>query len=256
MLNFWPTDDMDVYLGLENRVRARMALADVAGSGEDDLLTEENIQLELTFRDEQLLRLLDEVPDLDDLDDSPSMSDLTLDHFFTQLLQYLKKNQRELEELPPGAYAVADDSAERIRPGVIFLLRHRRGELAHGERVASPVQPFYLAYILDDGRVRFGCANARQVLEAFSAAAVGLSEPITRLCDRFDAETENGRDVSRYEGLLKKVVGHIAQTHNRTQIRNLGLRGSREFRLPKRQDAPTGLEDFELVTWLVLMAQE
>ena len=34
MLNYWPTSDMDAYLKLESRVQARMALADIAATGE------------------------------------------------------------------------------------------------------------------------------------------------------------------------------------------------------------------------------
>ena len=36
MVNYWPTADMDAYLRLKNRVQARMALADVAASGDED----------------------------------------------------------------------------------------------------------------------------------------------------------------------------------------------------------------------------
>ena len=109
MLNYWPTADMDVYLKLESRVQARMALADLAASGGEDPFTEEDAQLELNFRDEQLLRLRDEVLDLDDLSDSPTMGDFTLDHFLTQLLRYLEANKDALEAMPPGVYAVSGD---------------------------------------------------------------------------------------------------------------------------------------------------
>ena len=96
MVNFWPTEDMEAYLRLENRVRARMVLADMTATGDSDPLTEEGIQLELTFRDEQLMKLREQIVDLDDLTDTPTMSDFTLDYFFTQLLRYLEKNQEEL----------------------------------------------------------------------------------------------------------------------------------------------------------------
>ena len=56
MINFWPTEDMDAYLRLHHRVHARMALADLSASGDEDLLddrdrfTEEDAQQELCFR--------------------------------------------------------------------------------------------------------------------------------------------------------------------------------------------------------------
>ena len=100
MRNYWPTEAMDVYLKLENRVQARMALADATATGNDNPFTPEDAQMELTFRDEQLLKLREEILDMDDLNDGPVMSDFTLDHFLAQLLRYLERNRDELEALP------------------------------------------------------------------------------------------------------------------------------------------------------------
>ena len=44
MVNFWPTDDMNVYLNLESRVLARMVLADMAATGQDDLLNPDQVK--------------------------------------------------------------------------------------------------------------------------------------------------------------------------------------------------------------------
>ena len=139
MLNYWPTADMDVYLKLESRVQARMALADLAASGGEDPFTEEDAQLELNFRDEQLLRLRDEVLDLDDLSDSPTMGDFTLDHFLTQLLRYLEANKDALEAMPPGVYAVSGDRpGTEVQPGAIFFLRQRNaGDAGSRQRAAK-----------------------------------------------------------------------------------------------------------------------
>ena len=103
MINYWPTKDMDVYLRLQSRVQARMALADATASGDDDPLNEdssEQVQMELNFRDEQLNRMREEVLDLDELSDGVVMSDFTLDYFFAQLLRYLEQNKAELEAMP------------------------------------------------------------------------------------------------------------------------------------------------------------
>ena len=256
MVNFWPTADMDVYLDLKNRVYARMALADMAATGDGDPLTEEGVQLQLTFRDEQLVRLRDEILDIDELDDIPTMSDFTLDYFFAQLLRYLEKNRDQLERTPYGAHAITAPSIPPAGPGVVFFLRHRSGHTETGQRLASPVHPFYLVYIRNDGRVRFGCANARQVLEVFETTSVGRSEAILRLCDVFNAETDDGRDMDRYDKLLTAVVGHVTRAHNRTQIASLGIGASRDFILPRSSETPRAATDFELVTWLVISNSE
>ena len=253
MLNYWPTRDMDVYLRLKSRVQARMALADMAASGGEDPFTEDDAQLELAFRDRQLLKLREEVLDLDGPDDTPSMSDFTLDYFFAQLLRYLEKNRNELEATPLGACAVTRPADGPAGSGVIFFLRQLNANMAPkpGQRIASPIHPFYAVHIGYDGYIRFGCANARQVLEAFEAATAGKIDAILSLCDRFNAETDNGRSMERYDALLNEVLKHISQMHVHTQLNALKETGNRGVTLPTADESPN-TDNFELVTWLVI----
>ena len=254
MVNYWPTSDMDFYLKLESRVQARMALADLAASGDEDPFTEADAQSDLNFRDQQLLRLRDEVLDLDDLSDAPALGDFTLDHFLTQLLRYLEANRDALEAMPPGVYAVAgaDESGE-VQPGVIFLLRQRNvGERSARQRVASPVHPFYMVYLHNDGRIRYGCGNTRQALAVFEAAAAGQTTVITGLCDLFDRETDQGQDMTWYNNLLNDALAHIRQSHVARQSQGLGPGNRRDFVLPKASETPDSVADFDLITWLVI----
>ena len=255
MVNFWPTEDMELYLNLKSRVEARMALADATASGDDDLLTEEGVQMELNFRHDQLLKMREEILDLDDLDDSPSMSDFTLDYFFTQLLRYLDKNREVLERMPLGAYAVAEEADEPARPGVIFFLRLRNAASDPRGQTASPVHPHYAVYIRDDGHIRFGCANVSQILSVFESAAAGRTQVFRSLCDLFDRETDQGRKMEAYDKLLRDSITSIRQAHDRKQTANLRLGGSRDFVLPKESEAPRSAASFDLVTWLVIKPQ-
>ena len=256
MVNYWPTRDMDAYLKLENRVMARMALVDAAASGSDDPFTEEDLregaQLELNFRDQQLLRLREEVLDLDDLSDNIVMSDLSMDYFLAQLRQYLERNKDELEATPFGAYAVAHNPPDGPGPGVIFLLRQVNAATGARQSTASPVHPFYLVYIKDDGTIRFGCSNTRQALQAFERAAAGEPRPIAKLCDWFDRETNQGNDMKHYDGLLNSVIAHIRQALASTAIAGIGQGGTRDFTIPKASETARRASDFELITWLIL----
>ena len=262
-INYWPTEDLDVYLRLENRVTARMALADAAATGSDDPLAQaetpetarDNAQLELTFRDLQLKQLRDEIPDLDALDDGLALSDFTMDYFLAQLREYLERNRDELEATPPGAYAIAPHVAAGPDPGVIFLLRQRNAqEAGHRGRAPSPVHPFSLVFIKNDASIRCGCANARQTLEAFEKAAAGRTEPIMRLCDQFDRETAQGANMARYDNLLNHVAAHVRQSYGGAQRAALDAGGgARDFAIAK--DAPDSPNDFELVTWLIIAPQ-
>ena len=257
MVNYWPTRDMDAYLKLENRVMARMALVDATASGSDDPFTEEEliegVQLELNFRDRQLLRIQEEILDLDDLSDNVVMSDLSMDYFLAQLRQYLESHKEELEATPLGAYAIAPAPQEGSGPGVLFLLRqHNATPAGPRQRPVSPVHPFYLVYIKSDGTIRYGCSNARQALQIFESAAVGKTRPIQHLCDRFDRDTNQGQAMLHYDSLLDSVIAHIRQTLASNAARGLGRGGSRDFVLPKTSETPKDSTDFELVTWLIL----
>ena len=135
---------------------------------------------------------------------------------------------------------------------MVFVLRQRQEAVESGQRVASPVHPFYLVYIQHDGRIRYGCANTRQVLEAFEMVAVGQDKPIQRLCDQFNTETDNGRDMGSYNKLLEKVIRHITQRHGATQMAGLALGGGRDFVMSRRSETPQAGEDFDLMTWFII----
>ena len=164
------------------------------------------------------------------------MSDFTLDYFFAQLLRFLEKEKAELEATPRGAYAITDRSADPTGPGVIFFLRQRNAGADKREKVASPIHPYYIVYIRDNGNVRYGCANTRQVLDLFESAAIGNTEPLQRLCDRFDVETQNGKDMARYDVLLNAVIAHFSRANRTSQIRQLGIHGQRDARLPVQSE--------------------
>ena len=142
---------------------------------------------------------------------------------------------------------------------MIFCLRQRNagaGAADARRQFASPRHPFYFVYILPDRTIRYGCANLQQTLAVFEAAAAGQTAPLTQLCDRFDRETEQGRNMARYDRLLTDAIAHITQAHNSTQLSNLGLGGSPGFLLPPAAETPQGAADFELVTWLVIQDPE
>ena len=255
MINYWPTEEMEEYLRLQTRVEARMALADAAASGDENPLDNyEGIQGELSFRAQQLKQLLDEDLDLDDLtDDGVTMSDFTLDQFFTQLLHYLEKNREELEQTALGAYAVVDSEKDA---GVIWVLRQRNASQESQTQVASPVHPFYIVHVRDSGKIRHGCASVKQTLDLFQELSLGKTEAINKLCDDFNRETENGADMSAYDNLLDAAIRHVGQTYVKTQMAVMGLQGPSDFKLPKSSETPGSAEDFELVTWLVILSRK
>lgn len=254
LINFWPTPDLNKYINLKNRVEARMALVDIAATAEDNILQakdlEELIQEDLRYRDKQLLRLKDEVLDLEDFNESVALNEFTLDDFRMELIGYIEANRKALEESPFGLYAVVPPHPEyaSIQPGVIFCLKQHLD--AAGSEAVNPLQPYFLVYIRDDGEVRYNFTSPKQILEIFRALCQGKTEPYNRLCELFDARTANGGDMSHYSGLLDHAVHAITTQFSRKNVGNLFAgRGGKLLDTNKR--ARTS-DDFELITWLVI----
>jgi len=258
LVNFWPTPNLDRYISLKHRVEARMALADIAATFEDNMLAtrelEDMVTEDLKYRDRQLLRLKDEILDLDDLEDSVSLTEFTLDDFRVDLLKHLEANRLLLEEAPLGLYAVVppEEESGSAPPGVIFCLRHKAGR--DEARVVNPLQPYFLVYVLADGAVRLTFAQPKQVLETFRHLCLGEAVPNEALCRLFDEQTENGANMTPYTALLDRAVSSIAHTFRRRVAG--GLRSGRGFTVPKHSEQATEATDYELVTWLAVLPGE
>jgi SNF2 family DNA or RNA helicase len=152
LVNFWPTPNLDQYISLKYRVEARMALVDIAATLEDNLLQRDELQDliadDLRYRDRQLLRLKDEVLDLEDLQESISLTEFTLDDFRIDLLKYLETNRSILDAAPFGLYTVVPphDEIKTIAPGVIWCLKQqsppiRNPQSAIRKRPSIPSSP-------------------------------------------------------------------------------------------------------------------
>jgi superfamily II DNA or RNA helicase len=254
LVNFWPTQDLDKYISLKNRVEARMALVDIAATNEDNLLTTEDLQElikeDLKYRDKQLKRLREEVLDLEDFNESISLTDFTLDDFRAELNRYIEANRQLLQDSPLGLYAVVpvDSQYAVIQPGVIFCLK-QKGD-SNGTEMVNPLQPFYLVYVLQDGSVRLGFAQPKQILEIFRALTVGQNSPIETLCSQFNIDTNNGEDVSHYSDLLDKAIASIERTFKKRSVSSLF--NDRSAVLVEKSKQVSKTTDFELITWLII----
>jgi hypothetical protein len=254
LINFWPTQDLDKYITLKNRVEARMALVDIAATNEDNLLNtneiEDLIKEDLKYRDKQLKRLREEVLDLEDFNETVSLTDFTLDDFRAELSRYIEANRKLLQDAPLGLYAIVppDPQYPIIQPGVIFCLK-QKGDTSGSETV-NPLQPYFLVYVLDDGNVRLGFTQPKQILEIYRDLCVGKNAPLETLCSQFNHDTQNGKDVSHYSDLLEKSVTWIDKSFKKRAVSNLFAdRGALLIEKAKQISQTT---DFDLITWLII----
>lgn len=265
LINFWPTDDLENYINLKSRVEARMALGNLTATGDDDPLGNPDLQIEvkegeLKFREKQLLQLKDEILDIEELDDSITLTDFSLEDFRMELLSYIENNRTKLENAPLGMYAVVPNAvdcqnydfseAEKdiIIPGVIYCLR-QKNESEAGEKV-NPVAPYFLIYIRQDGTVRYNYVNIKQILDIYRSLCQGVKEPYQRLCGLFNVETANGENMSAYTELIQKAIKEITAVHRKRSAAKLTL--DRNAVISPLENQIRDEESFELITWLVI----
>ncbi|MFM7382559.1 MAG: C-terminal helicase domain-containing protein, partial [Microcystaceae cyanobacterium] len=258
LVNFWPVEDLNRYINLKNRVEARMALVDITATGEDNVLViadqEAQVREEMTYRDQQLLRLQNEVLDLEDFEQTVSLTDFSLDDFRMDLLNYLNQHQEALAQAPKGIYGVVPNPPghPQIQPGLIFCLRHRADSTGDDAvKQVNPLQPYFLVYILTDGTVRYTFTQPKQILKIFQELCAGKDKPYEDLCRLFDRRTENGVNMAVENDLLLKAVQSITETFSKRALSNLFNMGKRGL-LPAKAAQVSQASDFELVTWLVI----
>jgi len=263
LVNFWPTKDLEKYIKLKYRAEARMALVDITATAEDNILSTDEIKDlikdELKYRDKQLMRLKDEILDLEDFDESVNLSEFTLDDFRIELANYIEANKKLLEAAPLGLYSVVPHVIERttlfdqkiaeiIQPGVIFCLMQKQNAIENQK--VNPLQPYFLVYIRDDKVVRFTFTHPKQILEIFRLLCVGQTKPFEDLCRQFDSETQNGNDMQKYTELMKTAVKSIVHTFEKRATGQLF--DSRGAVLPPQEAFLNEETEFELITWLVI----
>ena len=254
LVNFWPTEDLNSYIDLKHRVEARMALVDLSATNEDNLLQPDELQGlladDLRYRDKQLLRLQEEVLDLEDFNENITLSEFTLDDFRLDLDNYIQANRQQLQDAPLGLYAVVptliDDAV--IRPGVIFCLAHNAA-YDDNNRAVNPLHPHYLVYVRDDGEVRYNFTQPKQILDIYRKLCAGKHEAYDELCRLFDRETNDGSNMQHYSMLIEAAVTSLAKTFKRREANNLQERGGL---LSNKQAKVEKTTDFTLVSWLII----
>ncbi|MGD1716539.1 helicase-related protein [Dapis sp. BLCC M172] len=264
LVNFWPTEDLNNYINLKNRVEARMALVDITATGEDNLLNVDELPdlltKEMSYRDEQLLRLKDEVLDIEDFNESISLTEFTLNDFRIDLLNYLDKNRQILENTPLGLYGIVPSHKDYdvIKPGIIFCLQQIYSSLSQAavkeklkNEQVNPLQPYFLVYIRDDGNIRYTFAQPKQILEIYRLLCAGKTKPYKDLCQLFDRRTNHGSNMSKENDLLDKAVDSITRIFTNRVTKNIFKSGKRGI-IPLKEQQVTKSTDFQLITWLII----
>jgi len=244
LVNYWPDISLDEYINLKERVENRMVIADMVGTGDDNVLTAKSG--DIAYRKDQLKRLQDEVIDLEDVKTGVSITDLGLNDFRMDLLNYAKQHG-ELDNLPNGMHAVVPAQAQLgLHPGVIFALKNIHNTVNINQQ--NRLHPFYLVYISDDGEIIADHTEVKRLLDMIRTSCKGRSIPVSDVCRTFNERTEDGRKMEHYSGLLSAAIRSMVEVKEEKDLDSL-FSGGRTTALTH---TIAGLDDFELIGFLVI----
>ena len=251
LVNFWPMQDLDEYINLQQRVQGRMVLLDVSATGEENVI-EQNASREmkdLEYRRKQLQSLQNKVVDLEDISGGISITDMTFNDFKADLMEFLKDHRERLERAPAGMYAITeipDDLRESVKPGVIFTLRQIKG--APQTKEQNALFPYYLMYCDMDGNVKLSFVQSKKILDIYKKLCSGQNEVCRELVQLFNNETGDGQNMRSYSALLETSIENLVGKKQEVGIASLFSKGGTSV----NDTNADGMEDFELISFLIL----
>lgn len=243
LTNFWPNISLDEYINLKARVEGRMKLVNLTATGSDNPIDQAD-NAELEYRKRQLEKIQDEVVDIEDMNGGVSIMDLGLNEFHLDLQELLKK-YGDADHLPYGIHALSRANEDAPR-GAIFVLKNVNSGVNIDKQ--NRLHPFYLVYITDDGQVAVNHLQPKELLDKLRLLAKGKDQPDMDLVSKFNAETNDGKDMSNYTHLLTTAIQSMIITKEDADTDSLFSAGGTTALTGDIQ----GLDDFELINFLVV----
>ena len=251
LVNFWPNMELDEYINLEARVQNRMVMLDVSATGEENVISEKqsNEMNDLEYRRNQLKNLQEKVMDLEDISGNISITDLTLNDFKIDLMEYMKEHREELDNAPTGMYAIVnleDNLKDELKSGVIFTLKQVKEVKTKEQNVLAP---YYMIHISFDGEIKYSFMQSKKLMDFYKKLCVGKSEVLSDLVKQFNEETKDGCDMTQYSQLLKSAIENIVGKKEEAGVASLFSAGGTNF---YKSSNSSNSQDFELVSFLIV----
>lgn len=251
LVNFWPNMELDEYINLEARVQNRMVILDVSATGEENVISEKqsNEMNDLEYRRNQLKNLQEKVMDLEDISGNISITDLTLNDFKIDLMEYMKEHREELDNAPTGMYAIVnleDNLKDELKSGVIFTLKQVKEVKTKEQNVLAP---YYMIHISFDGEIKYSFMQSKKLMDFYKKLCVGKSEVLSDLVKQFNEETNDGCNMTQYSQLLKSAIENIVGKKEEAGVASLFSAGGTNF---YKSSNSSNSQDFELVSFLIV----
>jgi hypothetical protein len=248
LVNFWPNMELDEYINLEARVSGRMVLLDISATGEENVIEyDKDKQMnDLDYRRKQMKQLQTSVIDLEDMDGSVSITDMTLNDFRMDLSGYMKENLPQLEKSPSGFYAAIQNPNREFVAGTIFCLKDIHGKVEFDANYA--LAPYYIVYVAENGDIILNHLQGKKSLDIFKKLCAMNKELDDKSIEALNEQTKNGKDMGVYQYMLECAMQSIVGKTEEKGVESLFSRGGTAL----TQDHFSGLEDFEVISYLII----
>ena len=110
------------------------------------------------------------------------------------------------------------------------------------------IHPFYMVYVSASGEIVCDYLNPKKLLDDMRLLCRGKTEPIKEVYQRFNEETDDGRNMAEMSELLSEAINSIISAKEESDIDSLFRKGGTSALM----SAVTGRDDFELVCFLVV----
>jgi hypothetical protein len=248
LVNFFPSMELDQFIDLVARVQGRMVMLDVSATGEDNVISKSNREMQdLDYRKRQLKQLQNQVLDLEDIDGNISITDMTFNDFKIDLEKSSDQQLVDLNDIPPASYAVVKSNLSEIKEGAIFCLKDTSTN--HKERLKNNIlYPYFLVYVSLDGSKVVTASQTKLALDYFRKLCMGQSNVLTDLVAQFDKETKGNKKMSAFAKALQTAMQEVIGVQEEIGLDSLASRGAVNL-LSKSIKAEDTLE---LISYLVI----
>lgn len=264
-INFWPSNNINTYLSLQDRIEQRMVAMKLAGS-------EVHLDFSDTFREmaedenleqKQKARMLEQMQSSwDEIDTEKSLGfdDFSLETFRQELMEELGKNEQFYKSLPNGIYT-GFKSIQDVCPeeGIIALLGYPSKP---AKAINFEYKGYELIYINHFGKSVF--LNQKEVLDALAkhkeeirfvpkAIDQGESKSIEHLSGALSIwlKSQTMEEEIQEDGTVKQKMGKATldmlnklKSGSKITIQKLKEEGSISEKFSK--------EKFDLITWFII----
>ena len=259
VLNFWPTDNINEYLNLEDRIVDRLVAVRLTGAEVNkDLIDKLTKKMVNDNTDEsQKRKLLEQMTlSIEDIEDSKSFgfSDLTLDIFRQELNASIRLDAKKWERIPKGSFSGFKITNIDLCPenGVIALMGYPARNKTNQSHAFKTFKLIYLdeqGNLVDDSQIKTLTALSTHFKE---------KRNVPEKVDKRDLE-----ELNKYSAMFETYFSNLNNSNSNENKREKadtikGLKSGSILSKVKESNTENGLEEllkkenYELIAWMIV----